>query len=443
MKKALLILLSATLLAQAFIVPSYLWWTIFIFLMPLFWIAVHTKIRLHDAVLWSSLFVLQAYFAIFIVIAQHGCISYRVFALLFLYLYITFYSSLWLTLYVFITRFITSKAIRLVSLLIAAQLFFFITPYVFCIFGLHVRNYFLNPLVCLAAYPSLLYSATVFPGWVLLCVVLLINFLIFFTLYYDWRLFMCVLVLGIPFSLGFFKENKNVGDYSQVGFPILPPYNDQSARQRAQQIINVLLDYREEYPSKSIIVLPESAYPFELNTPEHRFFLEMLEYSAGQMIVLMGAHRKNTDSLSNCFYYIYEGRIIYTYDKTKLVPIFECTTTIWSNKYCKALFLNKKKEFTPLKRGGEPFFLLENMKLHPRICSEFFFEDSWPANTSLVVVVNDNWFSCIYFPKLLELLAIYRAISNQITIFYCSYTVRRIINKYGLSPNRIHLENAL
>ena len=421
----------------------YLCWTIFIFLLPLFWVVAHKKIRLRDAFLWSAVFVLQAYFALFIVIAEHGQATYTFFALLFFYLYMTFYSSLWLIGYVFIVRFITSKLVRLGSLLIAAQLFFLVTPYIFCIFGLHTRNYFLNPLVCLAAYPPLLYSATVFPEWILLFVVLLINFVLFLALYNDWRLGKCVLVLGMPFLLGFFKENKSVNDYSQIGFPILPPYNNQSPGQRAQQITTILLDYREEYPSKSIILLPESAYPFELNAPKHAFLLEMLEYSAGQIIVLMGAHKRNTDSLSNCFYGIYEGRIIYDYDKTKLVPIFECTTTIWNNRYCKALFLNKKKEFTSLKRGGESFFLVDSLQLYPRLCSEFFFETSWPARRTLVVLVNDSWFSCTYFPRLLELLAVYQAISNQVTIFYCSYTVRRIIDKYGSSSDRFYTESSL
>ena len=431
MKQTLLVALSATFFAQAFIFPSYLCWMIFIFLIPLCWVVVHNQLVLSDAFVWSGLFVLQAYWALFSVIFRSGHATYKYGALFSFYLYLTFYCALWLSGYIFIVRFISRPPLRLILLLLFCLLFFLMTPYIFCIFGLHTRNYFFNPLVCLAAHPHFLWAISLLPEWILFLCLLCINGILFLIITKDWRYVAFLLMPAMPFIMGFAPKRVLAPeyDYSHIGFVSVPPYNNECALERAQTIITSLLDYQEQNPTKKILLLPESTYPFALNNPAHVFFLEMLTYSLDDVFLLIGAHKRADGALTNCLYCIHDGRIMHDYDKKNLVPFFEYCAPIWNNTYCNKLFLNNKKEFSTSNKRGEAYFFIDNMKLYPYMCSEFFFEKHFSPHTIVVALINDSWFCHGYFKKLLELLAIYRAIQYELTIFYCSYSTGEIVDK--------------
>jgi apolipoprotein N-acyltransferase len=174
------------------------------------------------------------------------------------------------------------------------------------------------------------------------------------------------------------------------------------------------------------IIMPESAYPYCLNTmPEIiELFAAALERSSGEPCTLvLGSYKEEEDKVQNSLYCVTDRRLILAYDKTKHIPFVEYLPFPW--KKCSTmrnLFLKGKKESTSTKKIPDPLFLA-NRWWQPAVCADLFLEAThlqW-GHLPLLCIVNDSWFSQEYMRNLMKLFACYTAIQAERELFYVGH----------------------
>ena len=67
----------------------------------------------------------------------------------------------------------------------------------------------------------------------------------------------------------------------------------------------------------------------------------------------------------------------------------------------------------------------------PYICSEFFFTEKFDTEKTILVLINDAWFSAQYFKDLMVLYARYKAVELQRDIIYVGHIACYWIAKDG------------
>jgi|GEM_PF-6369334 len=313
-------------------------------------------------------------------------------------------------------------------------------------FAWYLDTYFLWPLGVVEGYPL------VFPTIPLV----VLSHLIYINLWHSpWELLLCIIFLQVSFVEGFFKkrwwivttfclasmcwgdgkkggvEQPRPGWFGQLQY-IRPPKERYHKLEAAQELCQTMLKKKRE--SFQLFITPESAFPFFLQIgPSTKLWQD---YALNSAALLVSAHKINEGEVYNTVFLISQRRIILSYSKSHLIPLFERTRTKESNKnkdFFK-FFLLKGNPFSPSKNqtplishsGIGPFL--------PVICSELFWlkYSLRHPTVPLICVLNDSYFGFTRFSYIMLLSARFKGISQERWIVYCGWNYAFFISPKGL-----------
>jgi|GEM_PF-3221853 len=414
----LCIISSAAFYAASFLIDFW-WWVSFICFIPLF---IQDFSSYRRALLAGFLWGLIAYglslSALLEVIVRLGTtpISY-VYAVGFLG-YFVFFSMAWCALALFFKR-ITKSLIGgwfLSSLLyflwMHTGFFYFLTGY---FYGYPLAC----PLLPLINTPGFL-GLLPLVGWYGLLFALLC-----FQAGMSQQKLKISCVGGLPFLLGFFVFNRSemYKKQDQKVAMISSFFYKKTPYERAQELCDVLYKAQQSYPYAKMFVLPESAFPFPLNT--YQYEQEMLLQACNDKYLVLGSHyfcvnSKGKKCLYNSAYVLHKGCIVYRYDKRLLLPFFEEEPT-QSFFLQRALspFLVGKSAFESQRKQQELCSMPKLGVFSLRICSELLWDI--PQGQQVLVLVNDSYYRYAYFSHLFKLFAEFQALEKRSTLFYCGW----------------------
>ena len=395
---------SAALYAASVLGVEYFWWGAFFFLIPLFCLVQYKKLTFFHGFIWGVVTYSLQISAIWLLSIEYGEGCFRFFAPGLVVCWFALFSGLW-----FVALNVRSILTRFV---ITISFFLFINFAVLTPFSCALEGYpFALPLVPLT-YGAKLGLLPILGKTGLLAGLILIQ-LAAAHKYFFWSV---CLTVGLFFSVPIHEQQ---GDWKKQCIGVSHAWSEQTPYERAQEICHVLIDTAQKYPDKRVIILPESVFPWPLR--EHQYALRMWADNAlnNDQYLILGSYRKNNGKLLNTFYNVYQGRIIFYYDKTHLIPYFERKNPFKFFNIGNTLFLSSKEGFTPgtshttfnFSHGSEP--------LTPLVCSETFW--CMPSQKKAIALINDSYFSLSYFPKLMRLLAQMNALEQQTALFYCSW----------------------
>lgn len=404
----LFVLSSAVLYAASFLCLPFFWWALFFFLIPLFWALRFYRLSFLHGVMWGCVSYGSLLSAVWLVSIEYGAGWFRYSAPGLVVLWFALWSGLWFVLLTMACSYTGSKKALVQTSITTAYFMGIHTLVLWPFFGCAQGYPFVCPLIPLiyVSSPGLLpfiHTAGllfILVGIQVLCV-------------QKTKL----ALLGI--GLFFLPDQRMAGCWKQEMLCTAERWSCPEPYERAQEICHHLIACKERHPEKRFIVLPESTFPFVLT--EHLYAVKMWTDNALQTdtYLILGAYRREGGKLFNTFFITHQGRIIYYYDKTHLIPFFEQNH---SNKLVfkkgNSLFLHKKESFSPGTSPQNTFMLTGSDLITPLICSETFW--TMPSCAQAVALVNDSYFSLAYFPLTMRLLAHMNALEQRTDLLYCS-----------------------
>jgi apolipoprotein N-acyltransferase len=437
--KWLLILLSALLYSIPFVIPTYSYWGIFFFLMPLFFVLFKQSfLTFFEGLIWGLITFFINYFGLLYFFIEEGKTSFKWFAWCFLWFYIAAYAGIWFwlssQLIVYFSIQFNHALIKLFAFASTTIIYFYwLSTSLLWIFGLREGTLFSFPLLPLMVQPHWLFLLPYTNKYLLLLILVLAQGCCSLFLARDNKKYLILsFLLMIPFLYGWLQPisiMKRPVWLSKIGF--LKPNHLNDIYDCAEDLM-LQIQSISQNPTIEIIIGPESTFPYPLNTDNQCFSL-LAENGLESRHLLIGAHHKVQQKLYNSLYWINESRIIHHYDKKHLTPFAESLPNIWNKiGITKNLFLHKKEPFC----GGLKNATLVNLNFiifYPMICSELFFLEQPPPfdrNVVILLLVNDHWFSAPYLKQLMALVARFKAIEWNRQILYVSHDRRLFFSDF-------------
>lgn len=400
----LYVISSAALYAASFLWIKYFWWGAFLFLIPLFLISRTRKFTFTHGFIWGIVTYSLQLFALLVLIIEQGSGWLRFFAPCVVIGWFAVFAGLWFY----------SLNVRNVWVQVIVTLLFFLsidlgilTPF----FG-HLEGYpFALPLL------PLMYGVQIGLLPFIGKINLLVGLILIQNLAAHAYVFLSITLTILLFFIVPINHQKSEWKDKCIAVPF--NFIEQTPYERAQEICHVLIDTVQKHPEKRMIVLAESVFPWPLE--QHQYAIDMWTENAllQNTHLILGAYRKKGEKCLNSFYNVYQGRIIFYYDKTHLIPFFEKTNSSLLLRKGNDLFLSTKESFTP---GTCRASLLKTEFLPPitpRVCSEIFWH--MPRQTCVIALIKDSYFSLSYYFKLMQLLAQMNALEQNTELFYCSW----------------------
>jgi len=187
------------------------------------------------------------------------------------------------------------------------------------------------------------------------------------------------------------------------------------------------LDYIAlQNPQIRYIVLPESAFPYNLLDWENRLHAWTCLFDE-QVSIFIGAHLYDKDKIYNCLYQIRDGKIVSWYNKQHLVPFVERIPLLFRCiPIFNGLFTDEKNVFSypsyQQNNCGDEFEIF--------ICSELFCEGKKPnLNVPILFVCNDSWFRLDFAKDLAKRTARLYSLRYKVSIVYVGSYDMEIIER--------------
>lgn len=449
MKQALAILPSAILFSLAFIDDRHFWWTIFIFLIPLFFYAKSAgKLSLITIFFWSVIINAALLFSpleSFVRMGNFHPLLYLC-ALIFL-LYFSTYAPAWIYLTQRADQWLQSMPILSYVWWIATTCcyFFFMQRYSLWIFARAEGFFFYNPLLPLANHPFFLVPLGLIGSFGMLILIISSQMIpvMFWRKEKKYALFLTGIIALIwiisyeQFGLRKMNDNLTSSQLNHIGimvcqFPLF--YEETMAISLQYQLVHQL----EKNPALTTLILPESAFYAKAISPAIASYWH--EHRVGKKInLIIGSFYTDQDNrLFNACYQIQNGAIINRFDKKHTMLFTENLPSVIKNDLFTKLLFNQLPERTAGSGKRELFDLGNGIQAVPYLCSELFFSqaiDDCHPTTPIIALCNDWWLSYSYARRLMLLAAQVRAIEWQRPIIYCSFFYSYLItNDAELHP---------
>ncbi len=400
----LYVIISAALYAASFLWMPFFWWSTFLFLVPLFYVARFKKFTFFHGFTWGFITYTLQLLAVWFLSIEQGEGLFRFFAPGIVICWFALFTGFW-----FCSIRIQSLSVQCV---VTSLFFIFINYAVLTPFFGYLEGYpFALPIVPIA-YGGHLGLLPLIGKIGLLIGLVTIQVLIA----YEHVFLPIFLTIALFFTV---PASEQQSDWKKKCIGISHRWNEQKPYERAQEICHTLIKTIQKYPKKRVLILPESVFPWPLH--EHRYAIRMWTDNAlkDNKHLILGSYRRNNGKLRNTFYNIYQGRIIFYYDKTHLIPFFEKTNSSQILRKGNSLFLSTKESFTPGTTGARLLKTEFLPSITPMVCSETFW--LMPSCKQAIALVNDSYFSLSYFPELMNLLAQMNALEKNTALFYCSW----------------------
>lgn len=434
-----LIITSALLYSLSFIFPAYACFGISLFLVPLFYAVLRYKtLTFMHGLVWGILVFLIQYHALFWFFIQHGHGAVKSVAWFLFMVYIAAYAGAWFWLS---TKLSSYSCPLFMWCLTTLGYFYIMTTSVLWIFGKVEGILFSFPLVPLAHNPSFLSLLPWLGKFPLFAILILTAACLTLGMTTRRPIFFLLSIFFLtPFLYGCLiseKREKIPNWLDKIGFIKPPKLQNYDPWSYAENIMQQIIAVQKNNSNIQIIIGPESTFPFALNECS-RSLAMWCENSLNPAIhLLIGSHAKGRNGkLFNSLYWIHQGRIILTYDKTHTMPFTEKVPYFWQRIFfAENLFLHKKEAFSVGCNKQRSIALCQEVSCLPYICSELFFNETAPKeypHAFILALVNDAWFSCYCMKYLMELCASFKALEWQRSILYVSHNYQTYITRSGL-----------
>lgn len=427
----LLGILAALCYTVPFIWPTYCCFLIFLFPMFLFLFLTYRPTN-HILFYWSFSVITIHLLPICdaLLFMADGPVMLRCIPPFLLIFYVTCYPTLWLIITTwFLQRsWCSSIPIQLILWTISSWLYaLFIDQELLWVFGRHEGYIFMNPLLPLAACPSMLGSLVYVPSSLLLllfCVtssVFTATFLAPKSIPYYLLFCMCLPWLGWPIEppavpvwlskIGHIPLLFSHTIDNQMGTLLLQ--REIIACQTAHLLVNTF-------------ILPESAW----NSPSLATLTQLPVLPNSTMLI--GGFAPIKDGWVNRLYCFINGQLDCVYDKRHALPLVE-RTPAGTQAIANPLFFQKSPPIIPATNPKIPLMLPGIGSFIPYICSELFCntypDDSY--NYPILCLVNDWWFRMPHFQQLMALAARLQAVRWQRSILYISFYYAQFFDEFG------------
>lgn len=416
--KSVYIIVSAIGFASAFFCPDYVWWLVFVYLVPLFYCAIRFGITWLDGFIWGSIVYQLHFIVLFDYFWQHTCGScLRLFAPIVLVVYFALYSGLWFLLMGHVVKKTYNFIIYILAFLLLTLLYiWFMYEGVFWIFERWYGYCFTLPLLPLMSRGSLLSHMSTIGIWLYICALVMVqgSIVCFLLSKKAWYLIVAGVSL-LPFVCGFFShggiEQRTPDSFKSVGHVSVEQIKSISPHQWALAINDAIETYCTQNPKKDVLVMQETAFPFALN--EHSRVVRLWSENAlnNDKHLIIGAGRTCNGKRYNSLFHIHKGLIINHYDKRHLFPFTEYQT--FKNKLWQIACARLWPDSLCCSPGSinPPIFECGNFKCAPQICSDIFLGHAHDIKNlkgdgkpiPLLCVYNDQMFSMYYAQRLIQL----------------------------------------
>lgn len=445
----LLLILSAVLYALPFLLSDYCWSLIFIFPIPLLYVANKAHFSFIHGYVWGcAVFALHLVGGIYLIADMAG--ELWVVGCMFGVAMVLYQALVPAFLFWGVTKLITLFSIRkpLVRLFLwAMALWLFIMWvdwYSLWIFGVQEGYPLMHPLLLLAQKPSLLCLLPFLGKLLLTGIFLLMPMSIVALLWYKNGVAMLCVCMTVMFWWGCWKwgwsEIESMHWHNKIkSLPCMVCSTNNDPTVIIKIVSNHIKKIIACYPTTEMIIMPESA----CNVSNFAEIPELLQLwnkeSIGKaMHVVFGASRWDGDNYYNSLHWVYDGNLQHCYDKRHAMLLSERLSVWMDHDFLKRMYFNERQPVTVSLRERIRLALVGGVTFVPYICSELFFielPDDDCGQEPILAIINDSLFLAstytFYIHKLLVLLARFKAIQWQRNIVYVSYAQSLFIDECG------------
>jgi len=439
-KKWLLLWGSAWGLNAAFFFPHYFFWLVFLFLVPIFYLAFHNLLSFGEGFVWGLLFAIAHYLPLIRIVGDNYRNYGGLLLISFLLLYVSVYAGLWF--------FVSKKGASFYSNNLALMGIWILGTYLYFvwmssgalfIFGQWMGDPFAWPIIPLAYSPRWLIVVSFLPKTAILLLLIVLSALIaFYVTYREKRYIIPIFLIFLPFALGSVYKTDDPKlpiCCKKIGY-LAPPDYDENAHpiDVAQNIYYRLAALLEKRPDIKLIVMPESSYRFSLNKQQHVVDIWAI-HALESRSFLIGSQRSEGPDVYNTAYLIEKGKIIDFYDKRYLMPLAEFIPTVYRNRaFFRDILLKENGSFCCGNVQKKKHITILNRAFEPYICYDFFFGSFLDKTTiPIILFVNDTYFQTSYMCNMMLLYAKFKALDLKRDILYVGYYNATWINKSGKS----------
>ena len=428
--KYFLLAVSVILYSLAFIFSASLFWLMFIFLVPLYYVACIQKLSFKEGYLYGAFQWALSGWGILASITNmaQGPWFLRIIPSIAIVCYEGLFGGIWFwgTQKIISLSKVSSVYGRLAIWVATSMVYFiWIIHYSFCIFN-YIEGYFLmHPLLPLAEYPPLLSLVGYYGKGLVTLLLLVTNGLLTVPLLVKRRWYLAGLsvvpwifsVLVAPATLpapSWVSKIVAIQRSFGTGFTLNP---------LGEKIQEYLAKITTKYPDVELVVLPESALDrVNLATvPELATYWSEKHVSKALHMVI-GSYYWEGDKIRNAVYWLYDGKIKHIFGKRHAMLMTESIAPWYDMSFLNKLY-HPQTPVTPSRNLREPFTFFDRQFV-PYICSELFFndrpDDTYPQAT-ILAVCGDTWTVVDYIPRLMHLSARFKAMEWQRPIVYISY----------------------
>ncbi len=431
----ILLFLSALCYTLPFITPYTCWWLIFLFPALLF-IALNThKLHWLDYCAWglfvSFMHILPLCDAMLYMTS--GSIVLRLVPATALVVYVALYPITWLLATHSLLKQCTAFSKKLFFWTISLWIYLLVVAYaLFWFFGRCEGFVFANPLLPLAAHPTLLGVL----HWVSLPFALLMYCITTSTftccIIQRTRIAIVFLILSlIPWMFPIFlhQSTKSPIWLSQIGhLPIMLPETI-SLERGATLICFELKQLKKEHPDLQLVILPESAW----NGTACTSIATIAPLQASSIPdVIIGSFAQERDLRFNSLYWFHHGIRKQRIDKQHAVPFIERIPP-GAAYLCNSLFFTKNAPITPASSTRRKIYINDQLIFVPYICSDLFCNNhpDQHFHNPILASCSDWWFRLSYFRQLMVLAARFRAIQWHNPLLYIAFHHAQYFDQYG------------
>jgi hypothetical protein len=442
----LLLILSAAVYALPFIFSSYLWWLVFIFPLPLFYLASTNSLSFVQGYCWG-LMIFSLHLHAGIIIIAHLAGNYWWVGVMMGFCMICYQALacgvlFWIACVVMKLFSITSVFIRVLWWSGALScLFFWIDRYCMWIFGISEGYPLMFPLVPLMHYPSLL-GGLQFVGksvlllfffWMPASVVCAVSYKNYLSFLFCFMSLIPWIAGGLYYRVSYMSQSEWHKEIKTLPYMIRSTHNDAVVAMKmvARHIKKLLAIYSEA----TIIIMPESALPMMHNDDIVSALSVLDEQSLGKKIhIFFGMCRHHEGNYYNSLCWVHNGVLQAYFDKKHAMLMTERLADWMDNHWLQAIYFKDAISITRSDNDRPLLSLSESINFVPYICSELFFTE-YPDDCHripIMALINDTLLIGSYLEELLVLLARFKAIQWQRDIFYSSYKRILFIDKCGI-----------
>jgi len=450
-KSWFLLCISAVLYVLPFMFSAYVWWLVFLFPIPLLYVALHENLAFTHGYVWGifafGLHLSGVLYSAFLMAT--GSYLLRLIPALFIILYesLSAGACFWLT-GKLITHFnILKQSWQRVGIwVVTFSLFiYYVDQYCLLLFDRCEGYFLMHPLLPLVTKPALLrFLPTIGKPLLTIALLLIPATITMFLIKPQKKRFFAILIALLPWlSTGFFPHHNPQQPrwLNQVAaMPILFPKSVnltgmmRTASTQFKKIIS-------KKPDTKLIIMPESSFYCSslVSTPELVNFWNE-EHLGSQLNIVVGASRQEKDKQYNTLIWVKNGELQAYFDKRHGVPLTERIPSWFNFAFIQNLYFGKIATVATSANPRPKLHILDDTAFIPYICSELFFNehpDDSHGEGTILAICNDMWFDTPYYPSYLQILmyriAQFKAIQWQRDILYVSFSRAVYIDTMGNS----------